>query len=140
MAGYFKPKRRRSAGPNKNEQKVMRGRSAENQARFAALLKDRFPNVQRLTVELNFFTPQEELYEQQTRAFDAQSKCDLAVPCLGRCGGRGSFDLAAKVKSVVDARQERSDGHGVCREPLYAGATDVCGFKLHAKIQVEYAD
>jgi hypothetical protein len=140
MPQFFKPRRRRTKpGPNKNEQKVMRGQESERQARSAGLLRDRFPAAERLQVHLDFFTPQQQLLDQQTRTFSASDVCDFQVPCPGRCGGRGSFDLAGKIKTVIDSRQPRAEGTGVCREQLFAGSADVCGFRLHCKIDVDYS-
>ncbi|HRY30089.1 MAG TPA: hypothetical protein P5079_08660, partial [Elusimicrobiota bacterium] len=120
MATFFKRKRRRThTGPNKNEKKVLRGQEADRLVRTAGLMKDRFPSVQRLTVQLDFVTPQQHLLDRQTRVFNPTDVCDFSVSCPGRCGGQGAFDLEAKIKSVIDSRQARAEGSGTCAETLY---------------------
>lgn len=116
----------------------MRGQEAARQER-SGLLRERFPVVQRLSVRLNFSTPQQHALDQETRSFGPADPCDFSATCPGRCGGKGSFDLAAKINAVVEGRQTRAEGSGVCQEPLYAGASDVCGFRLSCVIEVNYA-
>ena len=138
MAQFFKSKRRRGGGgPNKNEKKVMREKQAENQARFARPLSEMYPSVQRLSIQLEFLTPQQHLFDRQVRVFEPSNACDFSVPCLGRCGGQGSFDLESKVSQVISARQTVSTGSGTCQERLYLGP-EICGFRLQCKIEAVY--
>jgi hypothetical protein len=135
MAQFFK--RRARASPNKNEEKVQRSREAASQANFAGVLGQRFPTVERLSVQLEFVNPQSHSVEHQTRLFSASDSCDFKVPCPGRCG-QGSYDLAGKIQAVVDAHESSSEGNGICQEPLYAGSPEVCGYQLKCKIEVRY--
>jgi hypothetical protein len=96
-----------------------------------------FPTVQKLSLQVDFLTPQEELMDQKTMTFGAQDVFALTVPCQGRCG-RGEFDLSAKVRSVVEALQTRAEGRAVCPEPLFNGSTDPCGFHMRCRIDVAY--
>lgn len=137
MAQFYKPKRRKAPGPSKNEIKVRRGMEADQMARSAGLLKDRFPFVQKLSIQLDFLTPQGHLMDQQTRVFNPPDACDFAVSCPGRCG-RGSFDLAAKVRAVLESRQGRSDSSGTCAETLYPGSKEICGFNLRCRMEAMY--
>ncbi|MBI4425050.1 MAG: hypothetical protein HY554_15060 [Elusimicrobia bacterium] len=138
MARFFK-KRRPKGGPSKNEEKVTRSREAAARERSMSRLADRFPQVERLSVQLDLVSPQNHpLAERQTRVFRPEDACDFSVPCPGRCG-HGSFDLAAKLESVVETRQPLSESSGTCQEPLYAGSPDVCGVRLNCRIEVAYA-
>lgn len=135
---FYRKKRRHKPGPSKNEMKVWRGREAERQVRSAGTLRERFPWVQKLTVQLDFFTPQQLLLEKESRMFGPPDPCLFSAPCPGRCGGRGSFDLAAKVQAVVESRQPQGTGAGVCRELLYPGSAEICGFRLQCRIDALY--
>lgn len=140
MAGFFKSNRRRTnSGPNKNEKKVLRGQETERLARSLGLMKERFPSVQHLTIHLEFITPHGDIYERQSRVFGPVDICDFSVPCPGRCGGQGAFDVAAKIRTLVETRQIYIEGTGICREPLYAGSTDICGFQLHCRMEAIYS-
>ncbi len=137
MAQPYKPKRRRPSGPNKNQKKVQRDQEASDQTRAAGLLSQVFPSVEKLTVHLDFLTPQQHLMDQQKRVFTPADVCDFSVPCPGRCG-HGSFNLSAKVKSVIDSRETRSEGNGTCMEPTFLGAKELCDFRLRCRIEVDY--
>ncbi|MBI4348757.1 MAG: hypothetical protein HY553_18100 [Elusimicrobia bacterium] len=137
MARYFK--KRRPVGPSKNEQKLQRNREAEARERNVGRLSDAFPQVERLTVRLELLSPQQHsLAEPETRVFKAQDRIELSVPCPGRCG-QGSFNLAGKVQAVIESHEASADATGTCQEPLFAGATEVCGVRLSCKIEVQYA-
>jgi hypothetical protein len=133
MPQPFKKKRRAAPGPSKNEKKVMR----EKLARAAGTLREVYPSVQSLTVDLEFFTPQHHSLERQTRSFSPSDLCDFVVRCPGRCG-QGSFDLSAKLKSVIESRQTASESKGVCMEPLFDGSKEPCGFELRCSIKAVY--
>ncbi|MBI5202921.1 MAG: hypothetical protein HY925_15115 [Elusimicrobia bacterium] len=138
MARYFK--KRRPVGPSKNEQKLQRNREAEARERNVGRLADAFPQVDRLTVNLELMSPQQQaLAEPETRIFGPDDRVELSVPCPGRCG-QGSFNLAGKVQAMVESSQSRAEATGICQEPLFAGASDVCGVKLLCKIEVQYAE
>ena len=134
MAGYFK-KRKGPSGPNKNEQKVMRSR--EQQSRGRSTLSSRFSTVRKITVKLDFLSPQQHVLGQEARTFGSDDACDFTVSCPGQCGV-GAFNLAAKVEQLVTVRQAACDTGGKCQEPLYAGAASVCGCELKCRIEVEY--
>ncbi len=133
MAQPFKKKRRAPAGPNKNEQKVMR----EKMARSIGPLRERYPSVQKLTVDLEFRTPQQHLMDNQTRVYTPGDQCDFTVPCPGRCG-HGSFDLAGKIKSVIEGGETSSESRGTCMETLFDGSKEPCGFELRCRIRTVY--
>jgi hypothetical protein len=135
MASFFKPRRRKPSGPNKNQKKVMRGEAASHQG----LLKDRFPAVERLEVELEFMTPRQELIDQEVRELGPDDPLDVSAPCPGRCG-RGSFDVAAKVRSIIEARETQGEATGVCREILFPGSPEACEVRLRCRIRADYRE
>lgn len=135
MAGYFK--RRPAPGPSKNEQKVSSRRDADSRAKSAEALGHRYPTVQKMTIKLQFVSPQQHVIDQQTRAYNPQDQYDFSVPCPGRCGD-GAFDLAAKIDGIVEKREPMSESSGACQKPLYAGAAEVCGLQLKCRIEVQY--
>lgn len=138
MAGYFK--KRRIAGPSKNEQKIQREREAEARERSRGRLGDAFQQVERVTVRLELVSPQgAPLAEPETRSFKASDRADFSVPCPGRCG-QGSFNVEGKVQSMIEANAPSAEASGTCQEPLYAGATEVCGVRLKCRIDIQYAE
>jgi hypothetical protein len=131
----FYGKRRKPAGPSKNEQKVQRNEAEAR--RHSGNMSQRFPQVERLTISLQFLTPQGQILEEQKRVFKGSDAPDFSAPCPGRCGG-GKFNLDAKVAGVVEARQPAAEATGLCQEPLYANSPDSCGARLQCKIEVSY--
>jgi hypothetical protein len=137
MPGYFKKRRRTPAGPNKNEQKVQRRLQSENREQSADTLQGRYATVQQLSIHLVLLTPQHQTLNEEKRVYGAEDVIDLAVPCAGRCGA-GSFNLQAKVDSVIGSRQTVSDSSGKCQEPLYGGSSEICGCELKCKMEIVY--
>lgn len=128
-------KKKRVAGPSKNEEKVERARQAEFMSRSSNSFGARYPDVKAMTVALVFTGAQGQSLGEETRKYGPQDPCDFAVPCPGMCGV-GSFDLAGKVAQVLESRAEVSEGAGVCQEKLHTGAA--CGCALKVRLQVEY--
>ena len=140
MPAFFKPRRRRGpAGPNKNEQKVLRRASAERDARTTGALKDRFPTVGSVALQFTFITPQQEVYETGSRKIAPTDVVDFFAPCPGRCGGeRGSFDLAEELKTAIDSGKERVEGRLICQETMNIGTVGTCDFRLEWKAAIAY--
>jgi len=136
MPGYYK-KRKRNVGPNKNEEKVSRSKQSEGLGGLTNSLGARYPSVARLTVRLQFLSPQQHLLGEETRVFNPQDGCDFSAPCPGRCGV-GDFDLAAKISSIVSSGQAVSESNGVCQERLFAGSSDICDCRLQCHMEVAY--
>ena len=130
-------KRRTNAGPNKNEEKIRRSLEAESRARQAGLLRDRFPGVAGLTLNLTSTNPQSGLADSEVRAIAPDGVCELTVPCPGRCG-RGTFDLGEMVKAAVEARNPSAEASAVCQEPYVPGLPDICGVKLACRLEARY--
>lgn len=140
MPGFFRRKKRKGPqGPNKNEKKVLRSQETERLAKSAEVISELFPSIQRLSLQLDFITPQKLQLERQTLVFSPNDACDFLVPCPGRCGGEGFFDLVDKIKSVIEARGKTVEETGVCQESIYPGSPETCGFQLRCKIEAAYS-
>ena len=135
MAGYFK--RRVRPSPNKNELKVRRGLAASGQTRSAGLLSEHYPSVRRLSIRLDFFSPKQIPLDQRSREFGPSDVCDFTAPCPGQCNS-GSFDLAEKVRLVIEAKETLLESVETCKQLLYADSPNVCGSQLRYKIEVTY--
>jgi hypothetical protein len=140
MPAPFKPRRRGPSGPNKNERKLLRRAQAEREARSAGVLKEKFPSVTSLTLQLTHFNPQQVVYEEKRRSMGPDDACDFLVPCPGRCGGdRGTYDLSKEIRGVVESRRERADGRHVCQEIMNIGTAGTCDFRLDWSVVLAYA-
>lgn len=131
-------KRRANAGPNKNEEKIRRGQEAESRARQAGVLRERFPGLSGLTLELTATHPQSGQSDRETRVIAADGACAFTVPCPGRCG-RGTFDLTEMVTAAVEARRAEAQASAVCQEPFVPGLPDPCGYKLECRLEARYS-
>lgn len=134
MAGYYK--KRRSAGPSKNEQKVARAQDAKNQLRSGAL-GQRFPRLSRLKMQLVFMNAQQHLLDEKTVTLGPNDAFTFTAACPGRCG-QGSFDIGARVELAITKAQPACEATAKCQQHLYAGSTELCGCELRAKMEFEY--
>ena len=135
MPNYFK--KRRAQGPSKNEQKVMRAKDAENQARSAGILGEKFPSVRQLNIRLVFTDSKQHVIDEKTLSFGPSEACLFTIPCPGRCGA-GSFNFAGKVQDTVLAALAVSEASGKCSEPLYAGSPEACGCQAKCQLEIDY--
>lgn len=134
MAQQYR-KKKRVAGPSKNEEKVQRSREAEAMLGRGNSLSARYPNVRGVTVKLAFSGEQGQSFGDETRSYGPNDPCDFAVPCPGRCGV-GSFDLAGKIDAMIEAHEPESKSSGVCQQQLFAGQN--CNCKLECAVQISY--
>src|SRR3989338_553877 len=124
MAGYFK-KRRVTQSPNKNEEKVMRARNAEEQARSGGVLSSIFPPIKLLKIHFTFLDNHQHLLEEKTLVYGPSDTAVFTVSCIGQCG-QGSFDFGGKLAEAVNNRQPVSESSAKCPEPLYAASMETC--------------
>ena len=136
MAGFFK-RRRVRPGPNKNQQKVLRGRETERLAKSFASLSLRYPSVAKLIVSVSFHSAQQHLLDQQTRTFEPEDSCDFAFPCSGECG-TGTFKLGPNIDQLTAARQPFLEVTVKCQDRLYTGPRSVCNCEMKCKIEASY--
>ena len=136
MARHFK-KRKGFTGPNKNEEKVMRGEAAERRARSVGIMGPRFPLVKRLEIHLIFLNAQQHVLEERKLSLGPLDSCDLKAPCPGRCGV-GAFDVFAIVETAVEAKHSQLESSLKGAEALFAGSTEKCGCELKAHLEMTY--
>lgn len=135
MAGYFK--KRRIAGPSKNEQKLTRQRDAAAAVHNAARLGVAYPTVKRVNIHLVFLSPQQHTLDEKRLSLGPNDAIVLTADCPGRCGS-AKFDLSAKLESVVASRVPAAEASAKCPEPLYADSPDACGVEIRCKVEIEY--
>src|SRR5260221_13178490 len=98
-------KRRPAHGPTKNELKVSRAASAVQQKSRAGTLRERFPRVTALELDLRLETPMGVTLEEIHRKIGPDETLLLDVPCQGACGN-GVFLLKDAVEALLEASQE----------------------------------
>lgn len=127
-------KRRPHRTLNKNQQKVVRGQEA---GRERPPLSASYPAVERLLVELVFSNVQGDIIEERSAEWTPSDPVDFSAPCPGRCGD-GKMDLEGKIGETIRRQAPEAEGRGKCLRPIYAGASEVCGIELRARIRVTY--
>lgn len=125
MAFYRKKKRK--AGPSKNDEKVRRAQNAEDHARAAGTLATRFPALRALRVKVSIATPQGVVLEESEETYGPNDLFFLEADCPGSCGS-GTYDFAVLIGQSLENLQERGSSQIVCAEPSYSGAAGAtCG-------------
>lgn len=133
MARYFK--KRRPPAENKNEMKVQR---RQDEDRRGTMLGQMYPNVGRLKVRLAFVTPRGEPAGEETRVIGQRDEANLSASCPGPCGV-GTFNLGAKLASMVEAGETAADSSAKCQAERYGSVGEPCGYELRCHIDVEYS-
>ena len=129
-------KRRPNQGPNKNELKVSRNESQEKQKTKAGTLRERFPSVRKLHLDLRMETSLGVVLEHTVREVGADETLLLDVPCQGGCGN-GVFLLADVIENFLQAGLQAREGMGLCQASSYADPNLPCGVKLYYRVAVE---
>ncbi|MDD5305378.1 MAG: hypothetical protein PHS14_19950, partial [Elusimicrobia bacterium] len=102
----FYRKKRRKAGPSKNDEKVRRAQTAEDNERNAGTLSTRFPSVRSLKVKVSIATPQGVVLEGSEETYGPNDPFFLEADCPGSCGS-GSYDFAVLIAQSLENLQER---------------------------------
>lgn len=131
MANSFR-KRRRQAGPSKNELKVLRGRPERQNT-----LRSRFPEVARVSLALRFTGERGQVFDEVRRVVQPDEGLDLSAACPGRCGV-GNFSFDALVTEAVASRKNLIESSAVCAEPLAPGLPQTCGCTLDCRVDLEF--
>src|SRR3954468_2637166 len=82
----FYRKKRRKAGPSKNDEKVRRAQTAEDNERAAGTLSTRFPSLRSLRVKVAIATPQGVVLEESEETYGPNDPFFLEADCPGSCG------------------------------------------------------
>jgi hypothetical protein len=137
MPGFYR-KKRRKAGPSKNEEKVQRGRDADDEARAAGTLASRFPTVRGVKVKITVTSPQGVVLDETDDLIGPNDAFQIAADCPGRCGS-GSYDFAELVADSLTKLEEQGSTEKACQEPLYGGGPDICGCVAKCEFEAEFA-
>ena len=137
MPGFYR-KKRRKAGPSKNEQKVQRGRDAEAQTHAAGTLSSRFPAVRGVKVRIVVTSPQGVVLDETDALIGPNDPFQIEADCPGRCGS-GSYDFAEDVAQSLTKLEEQGAVEAACDEPLYGGGPDKCGCVAKCEFAAEFA-
>ncbi len=137
MPGFYR-KKRRKAGPSKNDEKVQRGRQAEADAHAAGTLSSRFPAVRGIKFRIAVISPQGVTLEENEDLLGPNDAFQLSVDCPGRCGS-GSFDFASAVADALSRGDERGAAEIPCGESLYGGGPEACGCVAKCEFTAEFA-
>jgi hypothetical protein len=137
MPGFYR-KKRRKAGPSKNEQKVQRGLAAEAETHAAGTLASRFPGVRGVKVRITVTSPQAVVLDESDDLIGPNDPFIIEADCPGRCGS-GSYDFAEAVAGALTKLDERGSSEILCAEPLYGGGPGTCGCLAKCEFEAEFA-
>ncbi len=135
----FYRKKRRKAGPSKNDEKVRRAQTAEDHERAAGTVSTRFPALRSLRVKVSIATPQGVVLEESEETYGPNDPFFLEADCPGSCGS-GAYDFAVLIAQSLENLQERGAAQIICAEPSYSGAAGaVCGCVAKCEFIAEVA-
>jgi hypothetical protein len=137
MPGFYR-KKRRKAGPNKNQEKVQRGRDADAEAHAAGTLATRFPAVRGVKVKITVTSPQGVVLDETEDLIGPNDAFQIGADCPGRCGS-GSFDFAELVAASLTKLEEQGSFDIACAEQLYGGGPEACGSVAKCEFEAEFA-
>ena len=130
-------KRRMTVHPNKNELKISRNESEERNRASAGTLRERFPRVRKLQVDMRMESPSGAILEQTNRSIGLDEPLLLDVPCQGGCTN-GVFLLTEVIGMVLNSSQESREGMGLCQAGSYKDSNLPCSTKFYYRVAVEY--
>ncbi len=123
----FYRKKRRKAGPSKNEEKVRRAKDAVDHERAAGTLSSRFPSIRSLSVKLSIATPQGVTLEESSEDYKPEDAFAVEADCPGSCGS-GFYDFSAAIAKSLDRLEEHGASQIICAESSYSGGPGgTCG-------------
>ena len=137
MPGFYR-KKRRKAGPSKNDEKVQRGRQAEAEAHAAGTVSSRFPALRGIKVRIAVISPQGVTLEENEDLLGPNDPFQIDIDCPGRCGS-GSFDFAPAVADALSRGDEQGALEIPCGETLYGGGPEACGCVAKCEFAAEFA-
>lgn len=135
----FYRKKRRKAGPSKNDKKVSRAQTAEADERAAGTLSTRFPAVRGLKVKLSIATPQGVVLEETVENYGPNDAFVLEADCPGSCGS-GNYDFAPLIIEALEQGRKAGSSQIICAEASYGGGPGgVCGCVAKCEFTAEAA-
>jgi len=131
-------KRRTPHGPSKSELRAARNERAELQKTRTDTLGQRFPQVNRIDLDLRLEAAVGGATLDHThRSLDANSPLDLGVACPTSCAN-GRFSLLETVTDLLNTSREKYQGMASCQMASYADFRVPCGTKLFYQITIQY--
>jgi hypothetical protein len=129
-------KRRIVHGPSKSALRSARNERAEIQKTRAGTLRQRFPHVTGLELNLRIETPTGTILDQISRHIGPDEPLQLNVPCPSTCAG-GNFSLTEAMETLLLSSTETQEGLSICPMASYADSRLPCGMKLYYKISIQ---
>jgi hypothetical protein len=136
MPGFHR-KKKRSTGPNKNQQKVQRGREAQAEAQAAGTLSSRFPSIRNIKVHITLISTQGVVLNEIETPIGPNDPFLVSADCPGRCGS-GLFDFTLPISQLLSQQQDHGLSESACAEPLYGGGADSCACVAKCEFQAEF--
>ncbi len=130
-------KRRIAHGPSKSELRAARNERAEIQKTRAGTLRQRFPQVSSLELNLRIETPAGTILDQLSRQVGPDEPLQLDVPCPSSCAG-GNFSLTEAVETFLNSSTETQEGLSICPMASYADSRTPCGTKLYYRLSIQH--
>ena len=135
----FYRKKRRKAGPSKNDEKVRRAQTAEAQEQAAGTVATRFPGMRSLKVRLSVATPQGVVLQDDEKTYGPQEPFVFEADCPGSCGS-GFYDFAPLIAAALQAGDRRGQTQLICAEASYGGGPGgACGCVARCEFTAEGA-
>jgi hypothetical protein len=122
----FFPKKKRKAGPSKNEEKIRRAAYAEAQTQAAGTLSTRFPALRGLKLHCTFKNLQGVVLQDEQDSLEPGDAFQLTADCPGVCG-TGKFDFSAGVSDAIGRGQDTGAVEFTCAYTQYGGGANPCG-------------
>ena len=130
-------RRRHTASTNKNELKTLRNEQEKNLKASSGTLRERFPQVRALQIQMRMESPAGAILEESDRHIGLDEPLVLNVPCQGGCSG-GVFLLTDAVLATINAGQEERDGMGLCQTSSYRDPALPCNTKFYYRVLIQY--
>jgi hypothetical protein len=122
----FFPKKKRKAGPSKNEEKIRRAAYAEAQTQAAGTLSSRFPALRGLKLHYTFKNLQGVILQDDEDSLQPGDAFQLTADCPGACG-LGKFDFGTGVADALGRGQDTGAVEFACAHSQYGGGSNPCG-------------
>jgi len=129
-------KRRAPHGPSKNELRAARNERLQIQKDRAGTLRQRFPQVSGLSLDVRFESPTGNALDHFTRSLGPDEPLQFEFPCPSTCGG-GRFSLLEAVELALNSTQTVHEGLNICQTPSYMDSRTPCGTKLYYRISIK---
>jgi hypothetical protein len=129
-------KRRRAHGPSKNELRSARNEKAQIQKDRAGTLRQRYPQVEGLSLDLRLEAPAGMTLDQIQRTIGLDDPLQFDLPCPSTCGS-GRFSLTETIEQALTSTESVHEGLSICETPSYMDARVPCGTKLYYRISIK---